>query len=302
MGQTLFDSNALFRNSIEQSDEIVRRHLNRSLVDELYGTNQAAFDDLLITHPAIVALEIAMYTMMQGMSVTPDYVAGNSLGEFAAGVAGGVWSADTAIEAAIEQAKSIVSSDAEGGMIAVMHRKTPYIEQLYHKYPLFLASDNFTGHFTLAGSVRDLHAFQLELDELGVDYLRLPVNHPFHSPLIEKGRNGFAYYTAGTPSLSDPTPGFVSGIRCEELAALPENYFWEVVSEYSDLSKMVKYTESKGTCLYLDLGPSGAIATFVKYNLGPASSSTVFPIMTPFKREPQQLEKLREILDIEKFL
>ena len=227
----------------------------------------------------------------------PDYIAGNSLGEFAAGVVSGVWSAETAIETAIEQAKSIARNDTAGGMIAVMNRKTPYIEHLYHKHTLFLASDNFAGHFTLAGSIHDLNAFQSELEQLGVDFLRLPVNHPFHSPLIEKGRSGFTDYTAAMPPLSDPTPGFVSGIQCEELATLPENYFWEVVSNYTDFPKMVKYIENKGICLYLDLGPSGTCASFVKYNLSPSSASLILPIMTPFKRELEQLEKMRKILD-----
>jgi len=114
MGQKLFEQNAVFRNSLEQSDSIVQKHLSRSLINELYNINQPIFDDLLITHPAIVAVEIAMYKVLQSMSVKPDYVVGNSLGEFAAAVVSGIWSAETAIEAAIEQAKAIVHNNITG--------------------------------------------------------------------------------------------------------------------------------------------------------------------------------------------
>ncbi|SFE51916.1 bacillaene synthase trans-acting acyltransferase [Chitinophaga sp. CF118] len=296
MGQKLFEQNALFKNSLEQSDRIVQRWLHRSLIDELYGTKQQRFDDLLITHPAIVAVEIAMASVMQGLGVRADFVTGNSLGEFAAGVVSGVWTAETAIEATIEQAKSIVRNNTTGGMVAVMSRKTGFLEHLYLKHNLFLASDNFDGHFTLAGSIQNLNAFQSELEKPGIDFLRLPVNHPFHSPLIENGRNGSIYDMAGMPSLSVPTTGFVSGLQCEELTTLPENYFWEVISKYTDFPKMVKYIEKKSTCFYIDLGPSGTSASFVKYNLDHTSSSQVFQIITPFKREPEQLEKLQEIL------
>ena len=296
MGQKLFEQNAFFRDSLERSDRIVQRWLHRSLIDELYGTKQQRFDDLLITHPAIVAVEIAMISVMEGLGVRADFVSGNSLGEFAAGVVNGVWTAEVAIEAAIEQARSIVRNDTTGGMIAVMSRKTPFLEHLYHEHHLFLASDNFDGHFTLAGSVGDLHAFQSALVEPGVDFLRLPVNHPFHCPLIESGRRASIYDMAGMPSLLVPRAGFVSGLQCEELTTLRENYFWDVVSKYTDFPKTVQYIEKKGTCLYIDLGPSGTSASFVKYNLDHTSRSQVFQIMTPFKREPEQLEKLQKIL------
>jgi bacillaene synthase trans-acting acyltransferase len=295
MGQKLYEGNAIFRNSLEQSDQIVQKHLHRSLIHELYAEKQQKFDDLLITHPAIVAVEIAMYCVISDLGIKPHYVAGNSLGEFAAGVVSGVWSAEAAIGAAIEQAKSIIRNDISGGMLAVINQKRDDFMQLYSKHDLFLASDNFDGHFTLAGSIGDLSSFQSELMGSGVHFLRLPVSCPFHSPLIEKGRNGFSYFTANITGMLNPQPGFISGIECEEIKVLPENYFWDVVSKYTNFPKMVNYIENKGTCLYIDLGPSGTISNFVKYNLSPLSTSQTLPIMTPFKREDQQLKKLQDL-------
>src|SRR5690242_15974263 len=108
MGSSLFKNNAVFRRSIEQSDAIVQQLLGRSLINELYFISNPVFDDLLITHPAIVAVEIAMWQVMNDMGLQPAYVTGNSLGEFAAAVASGVWSAEHAVEASVEQAKSVV--------------------------------------------------------------------------------------------------------------------------------------------------------------------------------------------------
>lgn len=296
MGRKLFDHNVAFKSSLEQSDQIVRKHLNRSLIDEIYGEQQQEFDELIITHPAIVAVEIAMYSVMKEMGITPDYVTGNSLGEFTAAAVSGVWSTEMAIEASIEQAKSIVRSNDSGGMLVVFNQKRSDVEKLYLQYQLVLASDNFEGHFTLSGTVHSLDSFQSELSRLGVEFVRLAVRYPFHSSLIEEGRNGFAYYSASIPAFSRPNPGFISGLECEELQTVPGNYFWEVVCKYSDFSKMVRYIENRGSCLYIDLGPSGTSATFVKYNLDPSSKSKTLQIMTPFRREEQQLKALRELL------
>ncbi|WP_136667789.1 acyltransferase domain-containing protein [Flavobacterium sp. H122] len=296
MGIKLFKRNLIFKNSLEKSDLIVKKHLNRSLIDELYTEKNEVFDDLLITHPAIVAVEIAMYNVIKEMNVKPDFVAGNSLGEFTAAVVKGIWSEEMAIEASIEQAKSIVRNDSKGGMLVVLNQKRKEVEKLYHQHELTLASDNFDGHFTLSGSVKNLDSFQSELDRQGVEFVRLAVNYPFHSSLIEGGRYGFEYYSESIPAFSNPKSGFISGLECDELLVIPKNYFWDVVSKYNDFSKMVKYIENKGTCLYIDLGPSGTSATFVNYNLGPLSNSKTFQIMSPFKREERQLKALEELL------
>lgn len=184
MGKSLFDTNIAFRTSLENSEKIIQQQLDRSLIKELYFTDDKGFNDVLITHPAIVAVEIAMYKVLQGMGIEADYVSGNSLGEFAAGIVSGIWDKETALKAVIEQAKSIVRSDISGGMLAVINQDKIKFEKEYQDYNLFLASDNFDGHFTLSGLAEHLDAYQLELSKQNIQYLRLPVNIPFHSPLI----------------------------------------------------------------------------------------------------------------------
>lgn len=297
MGQALYGQEPVFRSCIEKADRIVQRRLSRSLIQELYAGKQQDFDDLLVTHPAIVAVEIAMLRVLEAMGITPGYISGNSLGEFAAAVAAGVWSEEAAIEAAIEQAKSISRNAVEGGMLAVLHENSDAIKQLCRRHGLFTASDNFNGHFTVSGTAGDLDRFQAELKLRGIQFQRLQVSYPFHSPLIDGAGAEFAYYMSGIP-FGNPRPGFISGISGQELSALPEDYFWQVARRYTDFTTLVRYVESRGPCLYIDLGPSGTSATFVKYNLSPSSASRTFQIITPYKRERQQLEALAKLLGV----
>jgi bacillaene synthase trans-acting acyltransferase len=298
MGQWLFENNKAFRNSLEQSDLITRKQLNRSLIEELYFTKQSQFDDLLITHPAIVAVELAMYAvLMVDLELEHDFVAGNSIGEFASATVCGIWSPEMAVEAAIEQAKSICRNNSEGGMLAVIGHDRKSIEELYTRYQLFLGADNYKTHFTLAGKTRDLELFQQELTLQNIFFLRLPVAYPFHSPLIGYTRDGFDYYMASITPLEDPAKGFVSGIRCTELDKLEEKYFWDAVCIYIDFPRLVRYLESKGPCFYIDLGPSGTTAAFVRHNLDPMSSSQTYHIMSPFKNEGERLKNLKKLFD-----
>lgn len=296
MGQQLYEQHVIFRRSLEKSERIIQRMLHRSIIKELYHEQpDTPFDDLLITHPAIVAVEIALYDTLKALDIVPVCVSGNSLGEFAAGVAAGVWTTEAAIEAAVEQAKSILRYDIEGGMLVVLTEKEN-VWPLYEHYDLYLAADNFPGHFTLAGTAVQLDLFQVELSLNGISFVRLPVACPFHSPLIDMARSDYTLYTACSVTLNKPEISFVSGYIGKEQPALTADYFWNAVSRFSSFSHTVRATEAHGPCFYIDMGPSGASATMFKYNLPASSGSDIFQIMSPFKREMEQLKKLQAMI------
>jgi trans-AT polyketide synthase/acyltransferase/oxidoreductase domain-containing protein len=58
----------------------------------------------------------------------------------------------------------------------------------------------------------------------------------------------------------------------------------------------VQALENKQAYVYLDLGPSGTLANFVKYNLASHSQSKSFPILTPFGQSLPNLEKVKDFL------
>lgn len=298
MGEKLYQNNSVFARSLNQSAALIQQRLGLSLIEELYGKKDTNFDDLLITHPAIVAVEIAMLELVTSMGIKPDYVVGNSLGEFAAAVATGIWTKKQAIETAIEQVQAILQTGKTGGMLAVVNIPKARLESILQKYQLYVASINFSTHFTISGLTDDLEALQQELTTLDIPFLRLPVAFPFHSPLMASAKPTFMYYTYISPPLSKPQKGFISGFYNKAIQQLPEDYFWQVISQPTDFSQLVDEMENLGPCLYLDLGPSGTSANFVKYNLPKHSSSSIFPIMSPYKREAVELVKLQELLKI----
>jgi len=57
MGETLYKNNEVFAHSMHQSAELVEQQLGISLIEELYRKKEKCFDDLLVTHPAIVAVD-----------------------------------------------------------------------------------------------------------------------------------------------------------------------------------------------------------------------------------------------------
>ncbi|KFF11206.1 acyltransferase domain-containing protein [Flavobacterium hydatis] len=296
MGKDLFTNNATFRSSIKESDLIFQNYLHRSLIEELYHKDDSDFDELLITHPAIVAIEIAMIEVMKSYAVFPDYVFGQSLGEFAAGVASGVWSAPTAIKAAIEQSKSLIRSNLEGGMLTVIDAQVHYKSKTYEQYNLHLASDNFQRSFTVSGTASNLDQYQKNLKQEEIMHSRIPVTVPFHSPLINEGLNDFSCYMQQGIDLAKPKVSYVSSLTSNLLTYIDAEYYNQVVSSYFNYSKTINFLEQLGPCLYIDLGPSGTSATFTKYSIPKTSESHIQPILSPFGNELKQLEKLKGLI------
>ena len=296
MGKNLFMNDSVFRSSMEESDLIFQKYLNRSLVNELYSREDSDFDELLITHPAIVAIEIAMIAVMKSCNIFPDYVFGQSLGEFAAGVASGVWSASTAIKASMEQSKSLTRSNLEGGMLTVIDAETHHKFKIYEQYNLYLAIDNFKGSYTVSGTSANLDQYQKILKKEEIMHTRIPVTVPFHSPIIKEGLCDFSYYMQQGIDLAVPKVSYVSSLTSDFLTDIDAEYYNQVVSSYSSHSKTINFLEQLGPCFYIDLGPSGTSATFTKYSILKTSESYIQPILSPFGNELKQLEKLKGLI------
>jgi len=50
--------------------------------------------------------------------------------------------------------------------------------------------------------------------------------------------------------------------------------------------------EQRGACRYIDVGPAGTLATFLKYGLPATATSTVHSILTPFGFDQKNLAAL----------
>jgi len=148
MGKDLFNNDPIFQRSLQKSEVLLRTALGASLLEELYHKN-GVFDNLDITHPAIVAIEIAMLNVMRARNIKPDLVIGTSLGEFASAIAAGIWDEDEALDAAVNQARHIRETGITGGMISVLCQHTQELSEEMKDCNVSLASNNILNHFTV---------------------------------------------------------------------------------------------------------------------------------------------------------
>lgn len=292
MGRELFEGNDVFRYWMLTLDNLVRPMVGASIVEQLYGRNGVAdsFDCLLYTHPAIFMVEYSMAQTLIETGVQPDCVLGVSMGEYAAAVVSGVISIEACLNALIRQVEILGSSCVQGGMLAVLHKPG-----LFDETPLFfenaeLAAVNYAEHFVISGSIQRLEKITGYLKEKNLVFQRLPVSFAFHSSLIEPGGLDYTKHLRSI-SLSPPKVPFVSCATASTHTTVCDEHFWQVIRRPILFEQTIRTISSSNESIYLDLGPSGTLSTFIKY-ISLANIPQSHAIMSPFSGDMERLEKV----------
>jgi len=239
-----------------------------------------------------------LYRTLLSEGVVPDQVWGSSLGEYAAAIAAGIWSFESALSAVIEQADLVVDRCPPGGMLAIVAHPDLYARLKNAGHEIVMAGINFANHFTIAGDIRTLDEIQRQLTAESTTFLRLPVSYAFHSAAVDPIRERFIQFLSGLPIARSPRLPVVSSLTTEFVDEFSPTYFWRVVREPMRFSETVARIERNGPVRYIDCGPSGTSATFVKYNLTHQSASSCHPLLTPFHQGAQKIAQLRKQLGV----
>jgi len=271
---------------MHRSDATAIDILGESVLDHLYGKSgiNDLFDRTLYTSPALFMQQYALARALADMGIEPDLVMGASLGEFVTAAVSGALSAGDAFRAVIRQAQDIEKRCDHGGMLAILDDY-----KLYGSTPILyenctLAGVNYDAHFAVSGSNGGLKRISLFLKDKNIAFISLPVSHGFHSHLIDPAKASFTRFLK-TLSYDKPEIPFISCSRAHPIGALPSNYLWDVIREPILFMKTVRNLEKKDSYIYLDLGPSGTLANFVKQNLARNSESSCMALALMFFRD-----------------
>lgn len=286
MGRSLFDKNPVFRASMLQLDAIARELSGQSIVDALYSTDSGAlarFERTLLTHPAIFMVEHATAQALQHAGVVPDIALGASLGSFAAASLAGVISVEDALSAIIGQARALEARCRPGGMIAILADPALYDEPFLAARSE-IAGVNFSSHFVVAAPWDKCAVIEAELHARSISSQRLPVAFAFHSRWIDEARSSFESFTESL-ALKPARLPLMCCSRAQLLLELSPSYFWEVARHPIRFQEAVAKLECAGTYKYIDVGPAGTLATFLKYTLPSSSGSTAHAVLTRYGRD-----------------
>lgn len=296
MAAPLYRHNARFRHHIDLLDAHAVECMGASVIDHIHqrGTSRdVPFTSTHFSHPGIYMIECALANTLADAGVEAEILMGSSMGTFVAAAIGGCLSHTDALSVVVEQARLIELHCSPGAMLAVLASPTLFDQSPQLHLHTELAGINMPKHFVISGQPEDIDRARLYLAGQNVVSQQLNVSYAFHSKHIRGLRGPFLNALQGLQMRPSRLP-IVCSAQARKAYGLSYEDLWNIAVEPIRFRDSVAILEATGPCHYIDLGPSGTLATFVKYCLPADSRSTIHTILTPFGDEIRNLDAVVE--------
>ncbi len=177
--------------------------------DDCFFSTPARLAETDVTQPCVFAVDMAAAEALAAKGVTPDGVAGFSLGEVAALCFAGAFPFDDAFRLVCLRGQLMRAAQEEnpGSMAAVMKLPDAAVEDLCKQFKqVYPVNYNCEGQLVVAGQVDEMPAFCDAVKAAGGMARPLAVGGAFHSPFMEAASEKFhaALHDTGmaTPRIS----------------------------------------------------------------------------------------------------
>jgi len=257
MGRELYETQPLFRRTLEHCDELLRGSLDRPLLDLLYSESGPWIDQTKYTQPALFAIEYALAQLWQSWGVVPDAVLGHSVGEYVAACVAGVFDLADALELIAARGRLMQALPQNGAMFAVRaaeERVAPLLEP--SRAAVSIAAVNGPNDVVISGEIRALQTIAAVLKDQGVPVQRLNVSHAFHSPLMEPMLEEFAAIARAIPFRA-PRLTLISNVTGREIGEeiAHFNYWVRHVRQTVRFADSIQTAAASGCGIFLEAGP-----------------------------------------------
>ncbi len=266
MGSRLAETNAVFRESLEEVDSLLAPLQNWSIMDVFRDPqrHEEAFSLTKKSQPLLFALQVGLVRALEAKGVYASGVMGHSVGEVAAAWAAGALSLKDAAQ--VIYFRSLLQEPLRntGGM-AVANLPEAEARRILKDFDGFIdiAGINAPNSLTLAGQEDTLREFVNQCKKRHIVAKMLDIPYPFHTRAMNRVEEELVGSLAGIrPHI--PRLPFFSTVDGKVLQSPPNGRYW-----FKNVRKPVLFGQAMQTAyaqgfrLFLEIGPAPILRSYI---------------------------------------
>lgn len=269
MGKTLCDNFKEAREVFAEADEALHFKLSSLCFDG----PETELNLTVNTQPAVLTVSMACLRVVEkNFEITPDYMAGHSLGEYSALVGTKAFSFSDGVKAVKKRGQFMQEAvpEGKGGMAAVLGLSREQVKEVCQEAAqgevITPANYNCPGQIVISGAAKALdRAIVLAKEKGSPKTVVLSVSAPFHCALMEPAAKKLADYLNDiiiTP-LAYPVITNVDALPNQEANLVKEILVKQVTHPVLWEDSIVAMRE-RGVTTYVEIGPGKVLSGLVK--------------------------------------
>jgi acyl transferase domain-containing protein/acyl carrier protein len=287
MGRELHAASPVFAAAFDQACALLEAELGAPVAEVVLGHgDDDRADQTMFAQAGLFAVGAGLVALLGACGITPDAVAGHSVGEVTAAYAAGVLSLGDACRLVAARARLMQALPGGGAMTAVAATEAEVAEAIRDVAGVSIAAVNGPSAVVVSGDAEAVERVAERFRATDVRVRALRVSHAFHSRRMDPVLAELAEVAAGLEFAAPRVPwaGALSG----DLVTAPDPGYWpRQAREPVRFADAVGTLAAQGVSVFVEIGPDGTLSAL---GGGCGHDSAVFvPALRPGEPGPAAL-------------
>ncbi|HRI63721.1 MAG TPA: SDR family NAD(P)-dependent oxidoreductase [Polyangium sp.] len=294
MGRELYQRIRVFSEALDAICTHFDGVLGHSLREVMFAAENseeaALLEQTAFAQPALFALEVALYRVLESWGLEADSFLGHSIGEIVAAHLSGVLTLADACALVAARGRLMQALPSGGAMCALQATEEEVAALLIgRENQISIAAINGPSSIVIAGDEDAVHDVRNYLEIVGRSVKSLRVSHAFHSPRMdpmlaefERVLQNITFHPPRIPIISNVTGQFAT---TEQLGS--PRYWADHVRQTVRFADGLRQATESGALAFLEIGPHGVLSALTS-EIVPHRAISV----TAMRRDRPEFEQL----------